>query len=210
MTSSPSSRPRSDRKQETRRRILDAALHLVEEGRAPDALGLREVARAAGMAAPSIYNHFKDMDELGLALVDDALLRLRAVARTARNDMAELAPEAALEVLLRQFLMVVNRFEPVLRLLMLQWFNANPEYRRTIRREMAIIQDDLAGNMRTAAQGKGLTHSDFDTESEAILSILIVFIIDALDLGREEREARLVKVQRQLLMLMRGSRLPGL
>ena len=32
---------RSDRKLETRRRILDAALQLVEEGRSPQAPGLR-------------------------------------------------------------------------------------------------------------------------------------------------------------------------
>jgi AcrR family transcriptional regulator len=34
-------------------------------------LGLREVARAAEIAPTSFYRHFADMEELGLALIDD-------------------------------------------------------------------------------------------------------------------------------------------
>lgn len=206
MSTNASSRSRADRKQETRRRILDAALHLVEEGRSPDALGLREVARAAGMAAPSIYNHFADMDELGLALVDDALIRLRAIARTARNGMAHQDTEIVLKTMLKQFLLYMNKYEPVLRLLIMQWFNPNPEYRKTIRRELAIMQEDLADNMRSAAAEKGMKASDYDTESEAILSLLIVYVLDVLDLDKQKREERLEKVEKQLMMLARGSR----
>lgn len=197
---------RADRKQETRRRILDAALHLVETGRSPDALGLREVARAAGMAAPSIYNHFADMDALGLALVDDALIRLRAIARSARTEMAQSDTQAVLKLLLKQFLLYMNKYESVLRLLIMQWFNPNPEFRKTIRRELAMMQEDLAENMREAAAEKGMTRSDYDTESEAVLSLLIVYVLDALDLDRQKREERLKKVEKQLLMLVRGSR----
>ena len=202
-------RSRADRKEETRRRILDAALRLVEEGRSPDAIGLREVARAAGMAAPSIYNHFADMDALGLALVDDALIRLRAIARAARSEMAQRDTESVLRILLQQFLLYMNKYESVLRLLMQQWFNPNPEYRKTIRRELAIMQEDLAGYMREAASMKGLNNSDYDTESEAVLSLLIVYVIDALDLDRSKREERLDKVEKQIMMLVRGSRVTG-
>lgn len=199
-------RRRADRKQETRRRILDAALHLVEEGRPPDALGLREVARAAGMAAPSIYNHFVDMDALGLALVDEALIRLRAIARSARTEMANSDTPAVLRSLLKQFLLYMNKHEAILRLLIMQWFNPNPEYRKTMRRELAMMQEDLAENMRNAAAAKGVATSDYDTESEAMLSLLIVYVLDALDLDRQKREERLAKVEKQLLMLVRGSR----
>jgi len=207
--SQPQPRSRADRKQDTRRRILDAALHLVEEGRSPTALGLREVAREAGMAAPSIYNHFADMEELGLALVDESLIRLRAIARSARNEMHDSNLQQVLKVLLRQFLVYMNKYEPVLRLLIQQYFNPNPEYRKTIRRELAIMQDDLADNMRQAAQQKGGNGVDYETESEAILSLLIVYVLDALNLDNDEREKRLVRLERQLLMLVAGSRALG-
>lgn len=209
--SSAQPRSRADRKQDTRRRILDAALKLVEEGRSPTALGLREVAREAGMAAPSIYNHFADMEALGLALVDEALIRLRAIARAARTEMAGDDPRPALQVLLRLFLMYVNKFEPVLRLLIMQWFNPNPEYRKTIRREMAMMQDDLADNLRQVARSKGLEgggaeNAGYETESQAIISLLIVWVLDAMNLGREAREAGLTRLEQQLLLVLAGSR----
>lgn len=204
--SDSTARTRADRKQDTRRRILDAALRLVEEGRSPTALGLREVAREAGMAAPSLYNHFADMEALGLALVDEALIRLRAIARAARSEMAGNDTRPALHTLLQQFLVYVNRFEPVLRLLIMQWFNPNPEYRKSIRREMAMMQQDMAENFRQAAQLKGRDDSRYETESQAIVSLLIVWVLDAMHLDREQREAGLVRLEQQLLMVLAGSR----
>ncbi|HAU15666.1 MAG TPA: TetR family transcriptional regulator [Gammaproteobacteria bacterium] len=197
---------RSDRKEATRRRILAAAMQLVEEGRSPDALGLRDVARAAGMAAPSLYNHFTDMDELGLALVDECLLRMRAVARRARRAMVSQDVEPALKTLLGEFLLAVSRFEPVLRLLIVQWLNPNPEYRRLIRRELSMMRREMANDMRDAAQLKGMGEVGFDVESDAIFSLLITFVLNALDISQEKREQRLAILERQVMMVVLGSR----
>ncbi|MCG8671329.1 MAG: TetR family transcriptional regulator [Pseudomonadales bacterium] len=199
-------RSRTDRKAATRHRILSAALQLVDEGRSPGELGLREVARAAGMAAPSIYNHFADMDELGLALVDESLARLRSVARAARKEMANDDLTVALQVLLQQFLSYVNEYESVLRLLIMQWFNPNPEFRKTIRREMSIMRQDLAENMQVSALTKGMRSASFEAESDAIFSLLITFILNALDLSKAKREARLTLVEKQVMMIVLGGR----
>lgn len=197
---------RTDRKEATRHRILMAALQLVDEGRTPGELGLREVARAAGMAAPSIYNHFANMDELGLALVDECLSRLRSTARTARNHMANADLEKALQVLLKQFLQGINEYESALRLLIMQWFNPNAEYRRTIHRELSIMRQDLAENMQQAASEKGFGREEFAVESDAIFSLLITFILNAIDMAKSKREARLKIIEKQVLMIVFGSR----
>lgn len=206
MTQAISKSSRSDRKEATRRRILAAAMQLVEEGRSPDALGLREVARAAGMAAPSLYNHFAEMDELGLALVDDCLLRLRAAARTARKAILDQETEVALKSVLQQFGKAVAHFESVLRLLIMQWFNANPEYRRTIRRELSMMRREMASDMRDAATRRGLANHEYQYESDAIFSLLITYVLNALDLSKEKREQRLAILERQILMVVLGSR----
>lgn len=206
MTQAISKSSRSDRKEATRRRILAAAMQLVEEGRSPDALGLREVARAAGMAAPSLYNHFAEMDELGLALVDDCLLRLRAAARTARKAILDQETEVALKSVLQQFGKAVAHFESVLRLLIMQWFNANPEYRRTIRRELSMMRREMASDMRDAATRRGLANHEYQYESDAIFSLLITYVLNALDLSKEKREQRLAVLERQILMVVLGSR----
>ncbi|MFP4474205.1 MAG: TetR family transcriptional regulator [Desulfatibacillaceae bacterium] len=58
-------------REKTSRALMEAALELAaEEGYA--SLSLRSVARKAGIAPTSFYRHFREMDELGLSLVEEA------------------------------------------------------------------------------------------------------------------------------------------
>ena len=77
-------RTRAERKVETRRRLLDAALELVDE-RGFAALSLRELTRKAGITPAAFYRHFANTDELGLVLVDEAFGTLGAMLRDART-----------------------------------------------------------------------------------------------------------------------------
>ncbi len=52
--------------------ILAAATSLLEETGSEEAVTLRAVARAVGIAAPSIYAHFPDRDAIVDAIVDEA------------------------------------------------------------------------------------------------------------------------------------------
>jgi len=201
------SQSRKGRKEETRHRILMAALQLVDEGRSPSELGLREVARSAGMAAPSIYNHFADMDELGIALVEESLARLRSVARSARKQMQNENLTKALKQLLQQFLLSINESESALRLLIMQWFNPNPEYRKIIRRDMSIMRQDLAENMELSAIKKGLKLGEFSLESDIIFSLLITYILNVMDMDKAKREERLRVLEQQILMIVMQGRL---
>ncbi|WP_328396165.1 TetR family transcriptional regulator [Streptomyces sp. NBC_00390] len=63
---------RQAQKQKTRQALLDAALQLLEE-QSLSSVGLREVTRAVGVAPTAFYRHFKDMADLGVALVEEAL-----------------------------------------------------------------------------------------------------------------------------------------
>ena len=81
-------RSQAQRRSATRRALLDAALELLEAGIGFDSLSLRRVAGAAGVVPAAFYRHFASMDELGLALVDESVLTLRAMLREAREDEA--------------------------------------------------------------------------------------------------------------------------
>ncbi|MCB0948243.1 MAG: TetR family transcriptional regulator [Mycobacterium sp.] len=74
---------REERKQATRRAIVDAALHLLTE-RSFSALSLREVAREAGIVPAAFYRHFESMEALGLVLIDESFRTLRDMLRGAR------------------------------------------------------------------------------------------------------------------------------
>ncbi|ACL03673.1 transcriptional regulator, TetR family [Desulfatibacillum aliphaticivorans] len=71
--------------------LMEGALQLsAEEGYA--SLSLRSVARKAGIAPTSFYRHFRDMDELGLALVDQAAELLQPALEKALDAMDYGAP----------------------------------------------------------------------------------------------------------------------
>ncbi|KMO84649.1 TetR family transcriptional regulator [Mycolicibacterium chubuense] len=74
---------REQRKEATRRAIVDAALHLLAE-RSFTALSLREVTREAGIVPAAFYRHFESMESLGLVLIDESFRSLRDMLRGAR------------------------------------------------------------------------------------------------------------------------------
>ena len=76
---------RPERKTGTRKALLQAALTLVGEGRSFTSLGLREIARQAGVVPNAFYRHFRNTDELGLELVDEMGITLRRLLREARQ-----------------------------------------------------------------------------------------------------------------------------
>ncbi|MHB8949651.1 MAG: HTH-type transcriptional repressor FabR [Rhodoferax sp.] len=81
----PDTLSRSERKDQTRAILLQAALQLIGEGRSFASLGIREIARQAGVVPNAFYRHFRSTDELGLALVEEAGITLRRLLREARQ-----------------------------------------------------------------------------------------------------------------------------
>ena len=75
---------RGERKERTRRAILDAALRLCEDSSLV-ALSLRQVAKEVGIVPTAFYRHFDSIEALGLALVDESFVSLRAMLRDIRR-----------------------------------------------------------------------------------------------------------------------------
>lgn len=76
---------RAQQKEKTRRALIDAAMNQLSAETGFSSLSLREVAREANIAPTSFYRHFRNMDELGLTLVDECGLTLRQLLRQARQ-----------------------------------------------------------------------------------------------------------------------------
>jgi AcrR family transcriptional regulator len=75
---------RGERKERTRRAILDAALALSGETSLV-ALSLRQVAKEVGIVPTAFYRHFDSIEALGMALVDESFVSLRAMLRDIRR-----------------------------------------------------------------------------------------------------------------------------
>lgn len=87
MSTTPSARARNPRGQgaHLRAEIVAAASRLLDLSGNPEAITLRGVAREVGVAAPSIYAHFSDREEIVQAVIDDGFRELVKEIRAASN-----------------------------------------------------------------------------------------------------------------------------
>lgn len=197
---------RAQQKEQTRRRLVDAALAMVAAGQTLDALSLREVARHAGIAPTSFYSHFADTAALGVALIDEACLVLRQLMRQGRREMIAEDNNFAIRQTVLRFLGYMDQNAPLLRLIVRERTGANEEFRRTIQREMRFIVDELAEDIdRVIAEQKRLP---VDTRLVAEMAILVLFDFGAaaLDMSRTDRDIAAERVIRKLTLVFLGGR----
>lgn len=71
-----------------KRRLIDAALRLAARGAGLSALGLRELAREAGLNHNTFYRHFAAMEHLGQAAAEEIALQLLAGMKSVRDGAA--------------------------------------------------------------------------------------------------------------------------
>lgn len=197
---------RAQQKEQTRRRLVDAALAMVAGGQTLDAISLREVARNAGIAPTSFYSHFPDTAALGVALIDEACLVLRQLMRQGRREMIAEDNNFAIRQTVLRFLGYMDQNAPLLRLIVRERTGANEEFRRTIQREMRFIVDELAEDIdRVIAEQKRLP---VDTRLVAEMAILVLFDFGAaaLDMSRTDRDIAAERVIRKLTLVFLGGR----
>ena len=74
-----------------KRLLMEAALRLTSTSRSLSSLGLRELAREAGLNPNTFYRHFRDVDDLGLTVVGEITRLLRQPLRDLRREAAQRA-----------------------------------------------------------------------------------------------------------------------
>jgi AcrR family transcriptional regulator len=141
------SRARADYRQETRKvqtrqALLDAALDLLEGGRSFGSLSLREITRAVGVVPAAFYRHFRDVEELGLALVDESMTTLRRMIREARETPLE--PEHIIRRSVETLARHVQANRRHFRLISREMHGGMPALRERIRREIQSFANELA------------------------------------------------------------------
>ena len=72
-----------------KRLLIEAALKLTATTRSLSALSLREAAREAGLNPNTFYRHFKNFDDLGLAIIREMTQELRQPLRDLRREAAD-------------------------------------------------------------------------------------------------------------------------
>lgn len=180
---------RDERKRQTRQALIGAALGLARDGGGLASISLREVARAAGVVPTAFYRHFRDMDELALALVDDVSLRLRQVIRAARASSLG-ARDVAIRSSVQGFVTYVRANDRAFEFLTRERFGGRPVVREAIAREIRYFVAELTSDLRAAAPFAGLPVADVEMIADLVVHTVLNMSAELLELpaGQEIRE----------------------
>ena len=199
---------RSLQKAQTRRNLIEAALRL-STLKGFQSLSLREVAQAAQLSPAAFYRHFRDMDELGLYLIDEIALSLRRLLRQARQNSQRQAASNLTVFSIETFLNYVNENQNLFRLLLGQRQGSSDVFRRAIRKEIDVFVEELTEDLERIAwsRGESLAHPAF--AAEAIVTIVFNLGAEALDLPKFKQENLRLRMVEEVNMILRGAKKRG-
>lgn len=196
-----SSGVRAIQKEKTRRALVNAAFNQLTADKSFSNLSLREVAREAGIAPTSFYRHFKDMDELGLAMVDESGLILRQLMRQARKRLEKGGSVVVISV--DTFFEFIEDRPNMFRLLLRESSGTSLAFRTAASREIQHFVAELAEYIQM--KDKQISRELAYIQSEGLVTLVFTAGSHALDMNSQEREQLKQRVVMQLRMLARGA-----
>ncbi len=196
---------RAEQKLRTRRALMDAALAQLSADRGFGSLSLREVAREAGLAPTSFYRHFSELDELGLALVDEGGVALRQLMRQARKRIARAGDGSAIATSVDTFMEYLGNNANLFRLMLRERTGVSKPFRTAVKAEIDHFVTELADDLRRFAEEQGKPLSDARLVAEAMVTLVFNQGAEALDASPAERDELKTKLKTELRMILVGS-----
>ncbi|WP_196137488.1 HTH-type transcriptional repressor FabR [Aliikangiella sp. G2MR2-5] len=190
---------RAEQKEKTRRAIIDAALRQLSAGKSFDALSLREVAREADIAPTSFYRHFKDMEELGLTLVDECGLALRQIMRKGRKRIENAGSVIGTSV--DTFMEFTEANPNIFRLLFHERSGTSHGLRTAVAREIQYFIVELSDYIETV----GYEAESAYAQAEAMVAIVFNAGAESLDAKPAQRKEIARRAKMQLRFIASGA-----
>jgi AcrR family transcriptional regulator len=195
---------RAERKERTRRRLLDVTLRLSSD-RGLAGISLREVAREAGIVPTAFYRHYASVDELGVDLVDEAMRPLRQMTREARRGRAAHGDIIADTVagLARH----VRDHPDQFRFLTRERYGGVGAVRRAIATELRLFTSDLTVDLARLTAGFDWTADDLEMAASLMVGAMLNTVMELLEVDQrhpEDVQALLDRAERQLRLIALG------
>ena len=195
---------RVERKERTRRAILDAALDLSGESTLA-ALSLRQVAKEVGIVPTAFYRHFDSVEALGVALVDESFVSMRTMMRAIRRGDPALADvvDRSIGILVDHVHQQRAHFLFIAR----ERAAGPPAVRDAIRHQIELFERELATDLPRLPATGAWSAEDLRVLSNLIVTAMVATAESILSVsGRPEAEKELVEQARvQLRMVLVGA-----
>jgi TetR/AcrR family transcriptional regulator, fatty acid biosynthesis regulator len=185
---------RAEQKARTRKALVGSVLRIVGDGANFASISLREVAKTAGVVPTSFYRHFEDMDELGLAVVDQLGLDIRRLLR------GSLDPSMSRDEVVDRFVTGYQAYvldnADLVRFANQARTGGTAPLNQAIGHELEYVGTRLASGLSDVVPG--LKPADRDTAAALILAVLLEGLGELLSLS-EDDEARRLECKEHLI-----------
>lgn len=193
----------SRRTQVTAQDLMDAAVRLLGTHRSVSTLSLREIAREAGIAPNSFYRHFRDVDELTVALIDQAGRALRGIIREARQRLS--MERSAIRTSVEAFMDQLDADEKYLQVLLREMSTGSDAFRQAVERELTYFEDELRDELERMEKLTG--HATFEPAltAKAITRLVVAMGASAASQSLDQRAELIDQTVIMIRMIMVGS-----
>lgn len=198
---------RKQQKAETRQKLMDAAAGELASGRSFDTLSLREVAKRAGIAPTSFYRHFHDMEDLGLALIEEHGVSILTLMHRVREQASEGQSliRTSVETLFDYFL----SHQGVSRMILQESMSRQSPFCSAAQKLLVTLSRDLADYLVRDAKERKVPLGYPEIAAQSIVAILFTAGIALLNTPVVDRERHNEAAIIQLRMIMRGAETMG-
>jgi AcrR family transcriptional regulator len=202
-----------------RDRLMTAAMELGATTRSLASLGLREVSRHAGLNPNTFYRHFRNFDELGLAVIAQLSGELRAGLherrqRPAAGGLSLSDPSNPADSLQRSQTIVRESVKLVLDFVadhreayivgIREMHGTSPVLRKALRRVMEALADDMTDDVLNLLHLPVLSKTEVREISGMVIRQMSFFALDYLEQPDQRQQIR-GQAERFILFLFWGA-----
>lgn len=187
--------------------VMDAAVGLLDSNRSVSTLTLREIARAAGIAPNSFYRHFRDVDELTVAVIDQAGRSLRGVIRESRLLAA--LEHGVIRSSVETFMKQLDGDDKYLHVLLREQSTGSESFRRAVDHELNHFEDELRDEFERRQQTEKVTIYKPELVAKAITRLVFTMGAIAADLPPDKRPEIVEHTIDMIRMIVVGAQTMG-
>ncbi len=184
--------------------LLDAALRLIGPHRSVSTLSLREVAREAGIAPNSFYRHFRDIDELAVALIDLSGQSLRKIVGEARQRLSN--PQGVVRASVEAFMHQVRAEDRLLHVLLREGTVGSSAFKRAVDNQLDFFETELRIELGRLSAAAGQPLQEPALVAKAITRLAFAMGTEALDSPSERDEEVIRQMSQMVRMILLGAR----
>ncbi|MEY1660978.1 HTH-type transcriptional repressor FabR [Isoalcanivorax beigongshangi] len=183
--------------------LMDAALQLVGPHRSISTLSLREIAREAGIAPNSFYRHFRDVDELAVALISQAGTTLRQIIGEARHRAS--VEQSVVHGSVETFMEQLRADQQYLPLLLREGSVGSKAFKDAVEAQLCFFEEELCQDLVRLAKLRGTGVHTPELVARAITRLVFAMGATAMDLPEDQHPRIVDDVSTMVRMIILGT-----